>query len=200
MLKIGVLGGTFDPVHIGHMVIAEAAWQEVGLSRVIFVTAGEPWLKGHGTIASGEHRLAMTELAIAGNPSFSAASIDLYRPGPSYTVDTLNELKSELGADAELYFILGMDALAGFPEWKEPERIISICRLVAARRPRCFDIDLRQLERDLPGISKHITILNNPLSDISSSAIRERVASGLSITGLVPPAVESYIIEKGLYK
>jgi nicotinate-nucleotide adenylyltransferase len=199
VLKIGVLGGTFDPVHIGHMVIAEAARQEIGLSRVIFVTAGEPWLKGHRTIAAGEHRLAMAELAIAENPSFSTASIDLDRPGPSYTVDTLNDLKSELGADAELYFIMGMDALAGFPEWKEPERIISICRLVAARRPGCLDIDLKQLERDLPGISKRISILNNPLSDISSSAIRERVASGLSITGLVPAAVERYIMEKGLY-
>jgi nicotinate-nucleotide adenylyltransferase len=200
VLKIGVLGGTFDPVHIGHIVIAGAAWREVGLSRVIFVTAGEPWLKGHSTVADGKHRLAMTELAIAENPSFSAASIDIDRPGPSYTVDTLNELKSELGADAELYFILGMDALAGFPKWKEPGRIISLCRLVAARRPGCLDTDLKQLERDLPGISKHITILNNPLSDISSSAIRERVASGLSITGLVPDAVERYIMEQGLYK
>lgn len=200
MLKIGVLGGTFDPVHIGHMVIAEAAMREVELSRVIFVTAGDPWLKGHRCIAQGEHRLAMTELAIAENLSFSAASIDLDRPGPSYTVDTLSELKSELGVDAELYFILGMDALDSFPEWKEPERIISICRLVAARRPGCLDIDLKQMERDLPGISKHITILKNPLSDISSSDIRERVASGLSITGLVHAAVERYIMEKGLYK
>ncbi len=200
MLKIGVLGGTFDPVHIGHMVIAEAAMREVELSRVIFVTAGDPWLKGHRCIATGEHRLAMTELAIAENLSFSTASIDLDRPGPSYTVDTLNELKSELGVDAELYFILGMDALAGFPEWKEPDWIISICRLVAARRPGCLDIDLKQMERDLPGISKHITILKNPLSDISSSDIRERVASGLSITGLVHAAVERYIMEKGLYK
>lgn len=199
-MKIGVLGGTFDPVHIGHIVIAEAARQELGLLRVIFVTAGDPWLKGRRCIATGEQRLAMTELAIAKNLSFSAASIDLDRTGPSYTVDTLNELKSELGADAELYFILGMDALDGFPEWKEPARIISICRLVAARRPGYIDIDMKKLERELPGISKHITILNNPLSDISSSAIRGRVASGLSITGLVPDVVERYIAEKGLYK
>jgi nicotinate-nucleotide adenylyltransferase len=200
MLKIGVLGGTFDPVHTGHMVIAEAAMQEVGLSRVIFITAGDPWLKGRRCIATSEHRLAMTELAITENLSFSAASIDIDRPGPSYTVDTLNELKSELGVDAELYFILGMDAVASFPKWKEPERIISICRLVAAKRPGCLYIDMKKLERDLPGISKHITILNNPLSDISSSAIRERVASGLPITGLVPAAVERYITEQGLYK
>lgn len=200
MLKIGVLGGTFDPVHSGHLVIAEAAKKKLGLSRVIFVTAGEPWLKGHRNIASGEHRLAMTELAIAENPSFGATSIDIDRPGPSYTVDTLNDLKRELGADAELYYILGLDAMAGFSEWREPERIVAICRLVAARRPGCLTIDLKQLERDLPGISKQITVLNNPLSDISSSAIRERVASGLSITGLVPAAVERYIREKGLYK
>lgn len=200
MLKIGVLGGTFDPVHSGHLVIAEAARKKLGLSRVIFVTAGEPWLKGHRNIAPGEHRLAMTELAIAENPSFGATSIDIDRPGPSYTVDTLNDLKRELGADAELYYILGLDAMAGFSEWREPERIVAICRLVAARRPGCLTIDLKQLERDLPGISKQITVLNNPLSDISSSAIRERVASSLSITGLVPAAVERYIMEKGLYK
>jgi len=197
--KIGVLGGTFDPVHNGHLIIAEEARLRLGLSQVIFVPAGEPWLKTHRNISPGEHRLAMIELAIAYNPAFRASSADLARPGLSYTVDTLTDLNRELGEEANLCFILGLDALAELPTWKEPEKIIAMCQLVGAKRPGCRDVDLKPLERGVPGISQRVTILDNPLIDISSSVVRDRVAKGLPIAELVPDAVARYIMEKGLY-
>ena len=199
-MNIGVFGGTFDPIHIGHLLIAEEARLRLGLSQVIFVPAGEPWLKEHRIISPGEHRLEMIQLAIAFNAFFRASTVDLERPGPSYTVDTLTDLRRELGEEANFYFILGLDALAELPSWREPERIVQVCHLVAARRPEVKDLDLEALERSIPGISHRVIILDNPLIDMSSSEIRERVAAGLPITDLVPDAVARYIREQGLYK
>lgn len=199
MRKIGVLGGTFDPVHNGHLIIAEEARLRLGLYRVIFVPAGEPWLKTHRNIAPGEQRLEMIKLAIAANHHFSVSTVDLERVGPSYTVHTLPALRRELGEEADFYFILGVDALAGLPSWKEPEGVVEACKLVAARRPGSGALDLESLERSIPGISSSIMLLDNPLMDISSTAIRERVARGIPITDLVPEAVARYIREKGLY-
>jgi len=175
-MDIGVLGGTFDPVHTGHLIIAEEARLRLGLSQVLFVPASQPWLKEHKNITPGEHRMEMIRLALAPNPYFRASAVDLERPGPSYTVDTFTDLRRELGEEANLYFILGIDALAQLPTWREPQRIITLCHLVAARRPEARDLDLDSLERSIPGISRHITILDNPLIDISSSDIRQRVA------------------------
>jgi len=198
-MDIGVLGGTFDPVHVGHLIIAEEARLRLGLSQVVFVPAGQPWLKQAGDISPGEHRLAMIRLAIAPNAFFRASTVELERPGPSYTVDTLSALKRELGPEANLYFILGVDALAGLPTWKEPQRIVEMCHLVAAKRRKAKDLDLQSLERSVPGISSRALILDNPLIDISSSEIRKRVAKGKPIHDMVPEAVEGYIREKGLY-
>jgi nicotinate-nucleotide adenylyltransferase len=197
--NIGVLGGTFDPVHNGHLIIAEEARIKLGLTRVIFVPAGEPWLKEHRDISPGEDRIAMIKIAIVSNPYFHASSVDLARAGPSYTVDTLTDLRCELGEEVNLHFILGLDAVAEILSWRKPEEIITMCRLVGAKRPGYRAIDLRHLERNIPGIALRFTMLNNPLIDISSSVIRERVARGLPITGLVPNTVELYIREKGLY-
>ena len=200
MMNVGVLGGTFDPIHNGHLIIAEEARIKLGLERVIFVPAGKPWFKEHRDIAPGEHRLAMIRLAIAANPHFSVSTVDLDRTGPSYTVHTLPDLKRELGAAVNFYFILGVDALAGLPLWKEPEGVVEMCYLVAARRPGVGPLDLESLERSMPGISSRIIFLDNTLVDISSTDIRERLRKGLPITNLVPDAVERYIREKGLYK
>jgi len=199
-MNVGVLGGTFDPIHNGHLIIAEEARIKLGLERVIFVPAGKPWFKEHRDIAPGEHRLAMIRLAIAANPHFSVSTVDLDRTGPSYTVHTLPDLKRELGAAVNFYFILGVDALAGLPLWKEPEGVVEMCYLVAARRPGVGPLDLESLERSMPGISSRIIFLDNTLVDISSTDIRERLRKGLPITNLVPDAVERYIREKGLYK
>jgi nicotinate-nucleotide adenylyltransferase len=197
--KIGVLGGTFDPVHNGHLVVAEEARLRLELSQVIFVPAGEPWLKAHRNIVPGEHRLEMIKLAITSNHHFSVSTVDLDRVGPSYTVHTLPAIRGELGVEADFYFILGIDALAGLPSWKEPEGVVEVCMLVAAKRPGSAALDLESLERSIPGISSHIILLDNPPIEISSSVIRERVAQGLPITDLVPDSVAHYIEENGLY-
>jgi nicotinate-nucleotide adenylyltransferase len=198
-MDIGVIGGTFDPIHIGHLIVAEEARLRLGLSQVVFVPAGQPWLKQDKDISPGEHRLEMIRLAIAPNTFFRASTVELERHGPSYTVDTLAALKRELGPEANLYFILGIDALAGLPTWREPQEIVELCHLVAAKRPEASDLDLQSLERSVPGMSSRVIILDNPLIDISSSEIRQRVAEGKSIHEMVPEAVERYIREKRLY-
>lgn len=198
-MDIGVLGGTFDPIHNGHLIIAEKARDKLGLERVIFVPAGKPWFKERRNITPGEHRLEMLRLASAANPNFSVSTVDIDRAGPSYTVHTLPDLKRELGGEPTFYFILGVDALAGLPWWKEPEGVVEMCYLVAARRPGSVSLDLEALERSMLGISSRIIFLDNPLIDISSTNIRQRVADGLPITNLVPDAVERYIREQGLY-
>ncbi len=198
-MDISVLGGTFDPIHMGHLIIAEEARLRLGLSQVVFVPAGQPWLKQDRDISPGEHRLEMIRLAIAPNAFFRASTVELERPGPSYTVDTLADLRRELGEEANLYFILGLDALAGLATWRQPQKIVELCHLVAARRPEARDLDLQSLERSITGISHRVIILDNPLIDISSSEIRQRVAEGKSIREMVPEAVEQYIREQGLY-
>jgi len=198
-MDIGVFGGTFDPIHIGHLIIAEEARLRLGLSQVIFVPAGEPWFKQGRQISPVAHRLEIVKLAIASNPHFAVSTVDLQRAGPSYTVDTLADLRRELGETANFYFILGLDALAEFDMWREPRMIIDMCYLVAARRPEASDLDLEPLERSIPGISRRIIILDNPQIGISSSKIRQRVAKGVSIHNFVPDAVEQYIREQGLY-
>jgi nicotinate-nucleotide adenylyltransferase len=199
-MNIGVLGGTFDPVHSGHLAIAGAAQAQLGLSQVLFLPAGVPWLKGHRDITPGEWRVAMLELAIAPYPSFHVSRVELERPGHSYTADTLEELKREFGGDANLYFIMGVDALSELPLWHQPQRIIELCYLVAARRPGSRPPDIESLEGGLPGASKRVIILDNEPVDASSSGIRERVAQNRSIEGLVPDAVAGYIEEHGLYR
>jgi nicotinate-nucleotide adenylyltransferase len=198
-MDIGVLGGTFDPVHNGHLIIAEDARVKLGLGRVLFVPAGEPWLKGHMNIASGAHRLEMVRLATAVNSHFIVSTVDLDRAGPSYTEDTLDDLRRDLGEGVNLYFIVGVDALAEFPTWRHPERIVQMCYLVAVKRPESLDVNVEPLERSVPGIANRIISLDNPLIDISSTNIRLRIAAGLPITNLVPPAVEQYIVEHALY-
>jgi len=199
-MDVGILGGTFDPIHAGHLAIAEEAMRSLKLSDVVFVPAGEPWLKEDRDITPGEQRLEMIYMAIASNPSFHVSTVDLDREGPSYTVDTLGDLRHNLGEGADMYFIVGMDALAGLPTWKEPERVVEMCHLVGAKRPGAADVDIDELERRVPGISKKLVILDNRKVDISSSDIRQRVAAGLPIDSMVPEAVARYIQEQGLYR
>jgi nicotinate-nucleotide adenylyltransferase len=198
-MKIGVLGGTFDPIHNGHLGIADAACREMGLARVLFVPARDSWLKGRRDVVLARDRVEMVKLAISGHPRYEISRVDLQRDGPSYTVDTLSDLRRELGPAAELYFILGMDAMEGLPDWREPERIVQMCRLVVAKRPGVDIIDLKALEARLPGISGRVVVIDNDLYDINSTGIRHCVAAGRSISGLVPDAVARYIRENGLY-
>ena len=200
--KMGVLGGTFDPIHLGHLIVAEDLREKLGLSEVLFIPAGRPWLKmkEEKTISAAEHRLAMVRLAVASNHYFKVSTMEINRPGISYSIDTVLELKSELGAQTEIYFIVGPDALAELPKWKEPARLVEICRVVGIGRPGYARANLRKLERSIPGASRRIMMVDVPQIDISSTEIRERVACGLSIRYLVPEAVEKYIAEHKLYR
>ncbi|MEE8471741.1 MAG: nicotinate-nucleotide adenylyltransferase [Dehalococcoidia bacterium] len=192
---MGVLGGTFDPVHVGHLIVAQEVASAMGLDGVIFVPARQPWLKGDRPISPAEQRLEMLRLALEGEPTFTLSLVDLDRAGPSYTVDTL----SDLGGEASLYFILGWDALRELPRWWQPRRLVEMCRLVAVPRPGSPRPDLEALDREVPGIAGRTRLLEEPLIGISSTEVRRRVMEGLPIRFLVPEAVERYIKDNGLY-
>lgn len=198
-MNIGILGGTFDPIHMGHMVVADEVTARLGLAEVLFVPAGQPWFKAGNHISTAEHRLRMLRLAIANKPNFRLSTLEIERTGPTYTVDTIKELKKNLGAGDELFFVLGWDNLIDLPRWHQPELLISLCRLVAVPRVGCPVPDLESLDEAIPGLSKRVIMLDKPEIDISASVIRERVRLGLAISRLVPEAVEKYIKENKLY-
>ncbi len=198
-MKIGVLGGTFDPVHRGHIMIAEEAKDALSLSEVLMVPAGQPMFKANERITSAEHRLAMLRLAVAGRPHMKVSTVEIERPGPSYTVDTVAELKGQLGDGDDIYFIIGWDSLEQFHEWREPARILSMCCLAAVPRPGWPRPDTQALEARVPGISGRVVFLDKPQVDISASDIRDLAAKGESIDRLVPGPVADYIKENKLY-
>ena len=194
--RIGVLGGTFDPIHYGHLAAAEEARAKLSLREVIFVVAGLPPHKLDEEITPAEHRYAMVELAIASNPYFSLSRIDIDRPGPSYTVDTIALLRQQ--RTEEIYFIMGMDALMEIDTWHQPQRLIQLCRLVAVERPD-FVPDLGRLEAAVPGIAARTEIIEMPQLEISSTDLQRRVREGLPIKYQLPPQVEEYIYQHRLY-
>ena len=199
-MKTGILGGTFDPVHNAHLMIAGEALKHLGLGEVIFIPTSHTPLKENTTITPVQHRVKMVELAITDHPAFRLSRIEIDRAGISYTVDTLAGIKQSLDNDSELYFITGFDSLETLPQWKEPERIIKMCRLVTVSRPGYKVADIEELEKDIPGITENLIILDDRAPDISATDIRKKVAAGLPINDLVPIPVEQYIREKGLYK
>jgi len=198
-VRLGVLGGTFDPPHVGHLILAEEARTRLQLEKVLFVPAGDPWRKAGQEITPVEHRLAMVRLMLASDPYFEVSTLEVERHGPSYTVDTLEALHQEYGPGLELYFILGEDALRDLPNWKEPARIISLAWLAVAPRPAERGWATADLEAAVPGVSQRIVRLPMPTIDISSTALRERARAGLSLRYLVPLDVEEYIRRHGLY-
>ncbi len=198
-MNIGVLGGTFDPIHIGHLILAEEVRARLNLAEILFVPAGQPWLKVDSPISPAEHRVEMVRLAIADKPYFKLSTMEIERPGPTYTVDTIAELKAQLRTGDELFFILGWDNLAELPQWRQPSQLITMCHMVAVPRPSYPPPDLKALEANIPGLSQRVTLIDKPEIDISASVIRDRVAQGLSIRRLVPEPVERYIKEHKLY-
>lgn len=194
---IGVFGGTFDPIHIGHLAVAERACDELGLDEVVFVPALQPPHKPHRVISPIQHRVTMLELAIAGNPRFCWSDVDM-RPGePSYTVSMLQRLQDQ-EPDADLAFIVGEDSLRDFATWHQPERILELTRLVVADRPG-VEVD-ESVYAAVPGLRERVLRFPAPLLEVSSTALRARVAAGYSIRYLVPTAVFAYIEEHGLYR
>ncbi len=195
--KVGVLGGTFDPVHIGHLLLAECAREELGLERVVFMPAGRPWRKASREVSPAQHRVAMLRLAVADNDAFEVSTIEVEREGPTYTVETLAEMRRR-DPGAALYFIVGEDALADLPNWREPQRILELATVAVAARTG-EGPNLRQAEAMMPGLVAKAVWLRMPIIEISASGIRERVRLGLSIRYRVPATVEAYIREHGLY-
>jgi nicotinate-nucleotide adenylyltransferase len=198
-MKLGVLGGTFDPPHVGHIRLAEVAVEHLRLDKLLFVPAREPWRKAGQSISAVEHRLEMTWLAVDSLPRLDVSSLELNRPGPSYTVDTLGELLALYGPETELFLVLGEDALLDLPNWKEPHRIVALARLAVALRSPGRELEVTELEKAIPGISRQLIVLPMTFVDVSATAIREWARKGVSLASLVPPAVEAYIKEHALY-
>ncbi len=195
--RIGIMGGTFDPVHVGHLVTAEAAREKHELQRVVFVPSEHPPHKERGAVSDFWHRYHMAVLATATNRFFEVSRLEHERGGYSYTVDTVRAFRSLLGDEAELFFITGADAILEIFGWKQPHELLAMCRFIAATRP---GYDLRQLHALLGEyFAGSVSILEIPLLSISSSDIRERVGRGVSIQYLVPENVEAYIRKNGLY-
>lgn len=198
-MNVGILGGTFDPIHYGHLVAGEEARCALGLERVLFVPSARPPHKLDYRVSAPEVRVEMVRLAIADNPRFELSTVDLDRPGYSYTVDTVALLQEKLGPKVKLYFILGEDALADLPTWHKPERLLETCELIAVNRPGYHSFSLRLLERQLPGVERRVHQVRIPELAIWSTELRARVASGLPIRYLVPDTVHDYISAHGLY-
>ncbi|MBI5289466.1 MAG: nicotinate-nucleotide adenylyltransferase [Chloroflexi bacterium] len=194
-MKVGILGGTFDPVHVGHLALAEAALWHFGLDLVLFVPASQPWRKTR-EITSAEHRLAMLRLALAGKERFAISDVELRRSGPTYTADTLDDLAGER-LDDEFWFIAGADALADLPNWKDPERIARHAILAAAPRNGA---DIERAIAAVPALAGRIEPFPLSRIDVSSTEIRRRVAASEPIDTLVPPGVAAYITQHGLYR
>jgi nicotinate-nucleotide adenylyltransferase len=199
-MKIGVLGGTFDPVHLGHIMMADEAMKSLGLSEIILIPAGQPMSKMKERLTPAKHRLQMLSLAVAAKPYLKVSAMEIERPGPSFTVDTITELRKKYGSQDELLFIMGWDSLAQLPNWREPDCIISMCSLVAVPRPGFPRPDLKTLEKNIPGISRRVVFLEKPRADISATDIRKKVARGESIDQLVPAPVAEYIKKHKLYQ
>ena len=195
-MRIGILGGTFDPPHVGHLAVAKAAKEHLGLDEVMFMPANRNPLKTRRDVSSPEQRLAMVQLAIAEESSFSVSDMEITRGGPSYTVDTLSEL--QMIRQADFWFILGADSLKTITDWKSPNRIARLCRLAVSVRPPMTEHDVAARLPDIfEGRADMVPIQPN---DVSSTEVRERIVQGRPITGMVTPKVEDYIRRNKLYK
>lgn len=197
-MKIGILGGTFDPIHEGHLKIAESARVCLRLDKVIFIPAGRPWLKSDRRVTSPGHRLAMVELATRDNPHFEVSDIEIERLGPTYTVDTLSELRQNMAEGTEIYLILGMDSIRELVRWHRPDLIFEMCTVVAVSRPGVANVSISDLERDFPSSTDRLKIIDGPMVDTSATEIRFRAGEDVPIYG-IPDSVRDYIREHALY-
>jgi nicotinate-nucleotide adenylyltransferase len=191
------MGGTFDPIHYGHLVTAEEALWQFSLDEVLFVPTGQPWMKDRPDVSPPEHRYLMTVIAAASNPHFSVSRLEIDRGGPSYTVDTLRSLKEQYGEKTELFFVSGADAILEIFGWKDPEEVLELARFIAATRP---GYDIARFEREAPTHHPAVEVMGVPALAISSTDIRDRVREGRPIRYLVPEGVKTYIEKTELYR
>lgn len=219
-LRIGLLGGTFNPIHRCHLTVAAQARERLGLDRILFIPAGDPPHKRAGALIPAEHRLEMVRLAIAGEPAFSLSDIELRRASPSYSIETVRALRGEYGERADLFFIIGLDAFLELAGWRQADDLLRLIHFVVVSRPgtafaglgtmpllpACDPAALAALDTggrerlELPvSATARLILLRLPPCDISASAIRARLRSGQSIANLLPATVESYILRHKLY-
>ena len=195
-MTLGIFGGTFDPIHTGHLIVARAALEALELDEILFVPAGKPWMKAGEEVAPPEDRARMAELAVAGDPNFRVSRMEIERPGETYTLDTLRGLP---GQGDRPVLLLGADAFAGFPAWREPAEIARLARIAVLGRPgRDTAAIIDEVEAEVANVDA--APLEAPLIEISATAIRDRVRRGLPIRDLVPPSVADYIADRGLYR
>ena len=200
---IGLFGGTFNPVHIGHLTIARAVFEHLNLERMVLIPSANPPHKGPLGVADAEDRLAMLRLAVTDEPGFDISSCEIERPGPSYTIDTVITFRRELGDQADLHWLIGADSLSELASWHRVDELVGMCRIVTAARPGWESLDLSALaervgEREVGRLRDGI--LPTPRIDISASEVRRRVRGGQSVRWLVPTAVAQYIDRLGLYR
>ncbi len=201
--RYGILGGTFDPPHLGHLVLAQEAYVHLSLDKVWFVPAGQPPHKTDATLTAAEHRRGLVELAIAGDERFGLCTVELRRSGPSYTVDTLRQLRAEWGPATWVCLILGWDMVSYLPYWHDPSGVLDqVDQIAAAHRPghQASNEELVRLASDLPNFERKVTVFPVPQLDIAATVLRERVAAGQPIRYLVPDGVRRYIEEYDLYQ
>ena len=188
--KIGVLGGTFDPIHLGHFSLAQIAYEELNLDKVILIPANYPWLKTPQTLTDSFHRINMINLLIKNYSWLELSNIDVLRGGNSYTKDTLEELKIIFSNETKMYLIIGSDSFHDFSKWKNTKRILELADVVIAKRPK-FEIKANDIQ--------HFKVLNSSMLDISSTIVREKIKKGLSTSKLITLEVKNYINNNKLY-
>ena len=199
-IRLGIYGGSFDPVHLGHLLLAETCREECELDRVVFLPCGQSPHKPNGAIASGNQRAEMLQFAVAGDLRFGVCRIELERSGLSFTVETLRQLHVEQ-PESELFFLRGADSLADLPLWREPHAILELATIVAVNRGQRVPPDLASLEARLGSIVRNrVRLITMPAIELSATEIRKRVRSGLSLRFRVPRAVEEYIRQNGIYE
>ncbi len=196
--KIGIFGGTFDPIHMGHMIVAETIMDEFGLDQVVFIPAAVPPHKLGRQISPARDRYMMTMLATCSNPRFQVSDMEMHRQGPSYSRDTLAQLIEKHGADAEFYFVVGADSVVSLHTWNRIDELLGMCHFIGASRPGCMP-DMSKIQERFGPLAEKIHCLETPELEISSTEIRKRVRQGKTIRYIVPEAVEQYIYKEKLY-
>ena len=198
--RIGVLGGTFDPIHYGHIALGKKVASTLKLKRILFMPAGNPWMKSDKSVSSAHHRLKMLELGIAGIKEFSFSDMEIKRSGPTYTYETILDLTKDKLETKTIYLILGWDAIKEFHRWKNSDRLLKLVRIVAVARPGYEEFSTQYQENKDIRVFDEAVVIDKSISGITSTDIRERIKLKQSINNLVPKDVEKYILEHGLYK
>ena len=199
-MRLGIFGGTFDPIHTGHLIIAQEALVAANLDEVWFLPTGQPWMKEGTRISESKHRIAMAKMAIEAHPAFKISRREVDKEGPSYTVDTMSAMRQQEASGEKLFFILGIDSLATLHLWKQPAALFDMCGLITINRTVTEEFDIAELDKIRPDATEQVKFIEGPIVEISGAKVRQRVHEGKPITYWVPGSVERYIEDKGLYR